>query len=402
MTNDELNNSQAPNEIVFDQSVDQLLESLPVGSVTKAIGNNMFGINFRQTGNVVPRSKDMYGFTFFTRPQLNLRNINITNYRGFYNLLTTNELSYQRFTRLLLDPRLAMNEGLNCPFVDDQNPFFSILTNNIVSASGWPDLAVPVHTSEAGLYGEEHSFVDGVTNHFEAFDLDVTFKNTKGNPLIYLFYIWIKYESLVFEGILNPYVDMITENEIDYNTRIYRVLLDQQKRYVTYIGATGASFPMNVPTGNIFDFNTDTPYNTKNSEINIRFRCIGFTAFEDILKLEFNKTTAIFNAGMRKVLEFDLSNASDADKARENGMVSYKIPGCPYVKLPHYLSMSMDTDVFSNNFFNVNHRAYPYINLITNELEWWVDSSLFKNASEKDFKSQIEKFGVDTSEEYSG
>lgn len=402
MTNDELDNTQAPNEIVFDRSVDQLLESLPIGSVTKAIGNNMFGINFRQTGNVVPRSKDMYGFTFFTRPQLNLRNINITNYRGFYNLLTSNDLSYQRFTRLLLDPRLALNEELSCPFVDDQNPFFSILTNNIVSVSGWPDLAVPTHTSEAGLYGEEHSFVDGVTNHFEAFDLDVTFKNTKGNPLIYLFYIWIKYESLVFEGILNPYVDMITENEIDYNTRIYRVLLDQQKRYVTYIGATGASFPVNVPTGNIFDYNTDTPYNTKNSEINIRFRSLGFTAFEDILKLEFNKTLAIFNAGMRKVLEFDLGNASDEEKARENGMVSYKVPGCPYVKLPHYLSMSIDTDVFSNSFFNVNHRAYPYINLITNELEWWVDGSLFKDASQKDFKAQIEKFGVDTSSDSEG
>lgn len=399
MTNDELQNSQPPNEVVFDRSVDQLLESLPVGSMTKAISNNMFGINFRQTGNPVPRSKDMYGFTFFTRPQLNLRNTNITNYRGFYNLLTSNELSYQRFTRLLLDPRLALNEGLSCPFVDDQNPFFSILTNNVMSVSGWPDLAVPTHTSEAGLYGEEHSFVDGVTNHFEAFDLDVTFKNTKGNPLIYLFYIWIKYESLVFEGILNPYVDMITENEIDYNTRIYRVLLDQQKRYVTYIGATGASFPVNVPTGNIFDYNTDTPYNTKNSEINIRFRSVGFTAFEDILKLEFNKTLAIFNAGMRKVLEFDLGSASDEEKARENGMVSYKIPGCPYVKLPHYLSMSIDTDVFSNSFFNVNHRAYPYINLITNELEWWVDGSLFKDASQKDFKDQIEKFGVDTSQE---
>lgn len=401
MTNDELENSQAPNEIVFDKSVDQLLESLPIGSVTKAIGNNMFGINFRQTGNVVPRSKDMYGFTFFTRPQLNLRNVNITNYRGFYNLLTNNELSYQRFTRLLLDPRLALNEDLSCPFVDDQNPFFSILTNNVMSVSGWPDLAVPTHTSEAGLYGEEHSFVDGVTNHFEAFDLDITFKNTKGNPLIYLFYIWIKYESLVFEGILNPYVDMITENEIDYNTRIYRVLLDQQKRYVTYIGATGASFPVNVPTGNIFDYNTDTPYNTKNSEINIRFRSIGFTAFEDILKLEFNKTVAIFNAGMRKVLEFD-RRAPDSERSRENGMISYKIPGCPYVKLPHYLSMSVDTDVFSNSFFNVNHRAYPYINLVTNELEWWVDGSLFKDANEKDFKSQIEKFGVDTSEDYSG
>lgn len=375
MTTDKLGEK----EVVIDASIDQILENLPVGSVSRAIGNNLRGINFRQTGNPVPRSKDMYGFTFFTRPQLNLTQINITNFRGFYNLLTNNELSYQRFTRLMLDPRLGYgSNGIKCPFVDNQNPFFSILTNNIVSVSGWPDLSVPTHTSEAGLYGEEHSFVDGVTNHYESFDLDITFKNTKGNPLIYLFYIWIKYETLVFEGILNPYMDMITENEIDYNTRIYRLILDQQKRYVTYIAATGASFPINVPTGNLFDYNSDTPYNTKNSEINIRFRSLGFIAFEDLLKLQFNQTVAIFNPNIKKILAYDMGPASDKDKARENGTVNYRISGCQYVKLPHYLAMSMDASVLGNAFFNVNHRAYPYINLITNELEWWVDESAFK------------------------
>lgn len=383
-------------EVVINASVDQILSNLPVGSITRAIGNNLYGINFRQTGNAVPTSKDIMGLTFFTRPQLNLSRLNITNYRGFYSLLTDNNLSYQTFTRLTLDPRLGYKDNLKCPFVDNQNPFISVLTNNIVSLSGWPDLSVPTYTSESGLYGEEHSFVDGVTNHYESFDLDVTFKNTKGNPLIYLFYIWIKYESLVFEGILNPYIDMITENEIDYNTRIYRLVLDQQKRYITYIAATGASFPINVPTGSLFDYNIDTPYNNSNKEITIRFRSLGFTAFEDILKLEFNKTLAIFNSGMRKVLDSDLGNASDSFKARDNGSVIYRIPGCNYVKIPHYLAMSMDSDVFNNTFFNINHRAYPYINLYTNELEWWVDEKRFRKSTQTDFKDIIEKYGIDT------
>jgi hypothetical protein len=395
MLEENLNNR----EIIISSSIDQMLESLPVGSIAKALGNNMFGINFRQTGNVTPRSKDYYGFTFFTRPQLNLTRLNISNYRGFYNLLTDNKLSYQAFTRLTLDPRLGNNDNLKCPFVDNQNPFISILTNNIVSLSGWPDLAVPTYTSESGQYGEEHSFVDGVTNHFESFDIDITFKNTKGNPLIYFFYIWIKYESLVFEGILNPYLDMITENEIDYNTRIYRIILDQQKRYVTYIAATGASFPINVPTGNLFDYNIDTPFNTRNSEINIRFRSLGFTAFEDILKLEFNKTLAIFNTEIRKILNSDLGDSSDDFKARDDGMIVYRIPNCHYVKIPHYLAMSMDTNIFNNSFFNVNHRAYPYINLITNELEWWVDERRFKDSSQKDFKNLVEEHGVDSNDE---
>lgn len=383
-------------EVVISSSIDQMLENMPIGSVSKAIGNNMYGVNFRQTGNPVPRAKDMYGFTFFTRPQLNLTRLNVTNYRGFYNLLTDNRMSYQAFTRLMLDPRLQHVGGLQCPFVDMNNPFISILTNNVQSLSGWPDLTVPTYTSEAGQFGEEHSFVDGVTNHYESFDLDVTFKNTKGNPLIYFFYIWIKYQSLVFEGILNPYIDMITENEIDYNTRIYRLVLDQQKRYVTYIGATGASYPINVPTGSLFDFNVDTPFNTRNTEINIRFKSMGFIAFEDILKLEFNKTTAMFNAGMRKVFESDMGSGSDSFKARDDGATVYRVAGSSYVKIPHMLAMSMDTSVFSNNFFAVNHRAYPYINLITNELEWWVDERRFKQSTEKDFKSMVESVGIDS------
>lgn len=382
-------------EVVINASIDQLLENLPIGSITRAIGNNLRGINFRQTGNAVPISKESHGYLFLTRPQLNLSAINITNYRGFYNLLTSNELSYQRFTRLMLDPRLAYNDGIKCPFVDNQNAFFSVLTNNAVSVSGWPDLSVPTYTSESGLYGQEHSFVDGVTNHFESFDLDITFRNTKGNPLIYLFYIWIKYQTLVFEGVLNPYLDMITENEIDYNTRIYRIVLDQQKRYVTYIASTGASFPLNVPTGNLFDYNIDTPYNTKNSEINIRFRSLGFIAFEDLLKLQFNKTVAIFNPGIRKLLESDMAEGSDIAKAREDGMVVHRVAGCPYVKLPYYLTMSIDSDMFTGGYFAVNHKAFPYINLVTNEMEWWIDERYFRQASQRDFKDLVEKNGID-------
>ena len=371
----------AQQETVINQSVDQMLSELPVGSIARSISNSLYGINHRQTGNAVPRSKDAYGFTFFTRPQLNMTTINVSNYRGFYNLLTSNGISYQRYTRLMLDPRLGYGDnGLKSPFVDSQTPFIPVLTNNLISMSGWPDLSVPTRTSEAGLYGEEHSMVDGSTNHYESFDIDATFRNTRGNPLIYFFYIWIKYQSLVFEGILDPYLDMITENEIDYNTRIYRLVMDSTKRYITYIGATGASFPLNVPSGSLFDFNVDSPFNTKNSEINIRFRSMGFIAFEDFLKLEFNRTVAIFNSEIRRLLNFDLTGGDSQNKAREDGTVAYQVPGCSYVKIPHYLLATSEGSIGDNPFYNLNHKAYPYINLTTNELEWWTSVSNFKRS----------------------
>lgn len=365
-------------DYVVGRTLDSLLENLPIGSVQRAIGNNLYGINFRQTPTAVPRSKDQYGFTFFTRPQLNLSTLNITNYRGFYSLLTKNKMSYQRFTRAILDPRIdARNTSprstATSPFVNRYNPFISILSNNLVSLSGWPDLTVPIYTSPSGLYGEEFSMVDGVTNHFEAYDLDVTFRNTLGNPLIYMFYIWIKYQTLVFEGILNPYFDMIAENEIDYNTRIYRLVMDKSKRYVTQIACTGASFPINVPTGNLFDYNTDAPYNTKNGEINIRFRCMGFIAFEDLIKMYFNQTVGIFNPDMRKVLQHDIKAVSTDDNVlREDPSLVYEVSGSGYVKIPYMIHAMADTAALDQGMLSMVNKAIPYVNLYTNELEWWI------------------------------
>jgi len=379
----------ANDEMIINSSIDQIFENLPIGSITKSIGNNLYGINFRQTPSFIPRAKEHYGFTFFTRPQLNLTRPNISNFRTFYSLLSRSTMSYQSYVRAMLDPRLSLNGNKVSSFVDNENPFIPILTNSLVSLSGFPDLTVPTYTSDTGSYGQELSFVDGTVNHYESYDIDATFANYKGNPLIYMFYIWIRYQTLVFEGILTPYMDLLVENEIDYNTRIYRIVLDSKKTYVMHIAATGASFPINVPTGNIFDYNIDTPLNTKNSEINIRFRCMGFLAFEDILKLEFNKTIAIFNPHMRIILKHDL-NEKESQIKRDDPTIVYRIKGSKYVKIPRILALNSDSSIENNSFYNINFRAIPYINLATNELEWFIDETLFNKKQQEKMKEIIE------------
>ena len=78
---------------ILPYSLDDLFASTGVGSLDKAIGNNLYGINHRQTATPVPSNKDTYGLTFFVRPQLNLQTDNIRNVRQFYPLLTENETS---------------------------------------------------------------------------------------------------------------------------------------------------------------------------------------------------------------------------------------------------------------------------------------------------------------------
>ena len=328
---------------IYSGSIDDILKMGPIGSIQSAIGNNFYGINHRQQPPAIPSNRDHYGLTFFVRPQLNMSTNNIRNVRTLTPLLTREPDTIQTIIRCLLDPRLQVtNSGVRCPFVDPKQAFIPILTNNLKSISGWPDISLPTVTSKPGAYQEEHSMTDGLSTMYGAYDLSASFRNTRGDPIMLLFYIWLHYQAYVFEGLLVPYPDFIVENEIDYNTRIYRLILDQTKTKVVKIAACGAAFPTSLPIGGFFDYSSDKPYNDNNSDINITFKSNGALYQDDILIKEFNKTTQIFNSSM-------------TDDVREGTM------------------MMIPLELL--NIFN--NRGYPRINPDTYLLEWWIDKSVF-------------------------
>ena len=330
-------------DTITSRSLEELFSAMPTGSLDRAILNNLRGLNHRQIPGMLPNNKDMPGLVFFTRPQLNMQRDNIRNVRQLAQLLSRNTTSMQTYIRCMLDPRLMVGFGddlINvekCPIVDPLQAFIPILTNNCTSMSGWPSISMPTFTSKAGLYNEAFSMADGRVLNNESWDLNVNFRNTRGDPILYLFYVWVLYMSMVFEGKLVPYLDMITENEIDYNTRIYRVTLDYKKQKVTKIAATHASFPIGVPVGDPFNIPGDQTYSDANKEIGMTFRCMGVDYFDDILVKEFNESVAIFNPSM-------------ADNRRDKEM------------MPIPWSMIQ----------NFNHTGYPRIDPYTTELLWYV------------------------------
>lgn len=343
-------------ETIVPYTLDDYFASTPIGSVDRATGNNLYGINHQQTPGAVPSNKDTFGLTFFTRPQLNMQPDNIRNERRFYPLLSVKELSMQRFVRATLDPRLQRGHDTGvdstestypvvpCPIVDPLQAFIPVLTNNLLTLSGWPDVVAPVFESDAGLYKESYTQVDGLTKNYESFDLDASFRNTRGDPILYMFYVWLHYMGNVFEGKMVPYMDYLAENVIDYNTRIYRLVLDSNKEKVKKIAATGASFPISVPTGSFFDFNAETPYSDQNKDISIRFRCMGADYMDDILIREFNETVQLFNPLMK-------------DKYRHQNM------------------QLVDQSLLAL----FNNRGYARIDEETYALEWWVDKHTFNS-----------------------
>lgn len=332
-------------------SMDDFYQSLPTGSIEKAIGNNLYGINHRQIQGLVPTNKDRYGLTFFVRPQLNLQSDNIRNLRAFYPLLSKVDISILRYVRMMLDPRLGLIGTTTLPplkslLVDNSQAFIPVLTNNLVSISGWSDMVVPYFDSKKGLYGDQYSQVDGITDIYGTYDLTATFKNTRGDPILYLFYIWSIYMAKVFEGKLVPYPDYIMQNRLDYNTRIYRLVLDPTMQYVRKIGACGVAFPTNIPVAPYFDFTNDKPFNDQTKDISIQFHCTGACYFDDILIKEFNETVAIFNPDM------------------QGNMISSQMIKVSQALLPYF-----------------NNRGYPRINPNDYELEWYVPKGLYQTVT---------------------
>ena len=337
---------------------DELMRSVSnktgVGGLKSVVSSAYLGINYFGNGSPSPANNEQMGLTFFTRPLLNLSYDNIIHERSMALMISGAVNSVPRAIRAYLDPigakgyqetfgeNTTQYKGFGSELVDPLNPFIPLLSNNLLSLSGWPDPYVDTYTTKAGIYKEEFAMVDGFSKIYQAFDLSANFRNILGDPISYMFHVWTQYASLVKEGVLNPRPDMIVENEIDYNTRIYRLILDPSRRYVLKIGACGAAFPTSNSLGSHFNYNIDKPFNRDNDQISVTFKTMGAAYYDPILIYEFNRTVDIFNPWMD----------ANTDKSPK------RLGSYVYVE-PKYKPL-------------FNYLAYPRINIKTMELEWWV------------------------------
>lgn len=310
-----------------------------------------WGINHRGFGNPIPGNKDQFGLTFFTRPRLNLSYDNIAQVRAMMKLGSNNPLSVPRAVRAWLDPvgaRSTRGSSSATPLVDPLNPFISILTNNLISISGWPDPIVDTYTSNPGLRKEEWSMADGSYRILSTYELTATFKNIIGDPITMLFDAWCYYQSLVYEGKFIPRLESIINNRVDYQTRIYRLVLDSTRTRVEKIAACGAAFPTNTTMGAHFNYATDAPYNVDNDQISINFKCMGADYLDPISIKEFNEVNFIYNRDLRRMDD----------------------------RMRFFKKLNRDEKLF------FNYEGYPLINEKTHELEIWVPIGRYREVIE--------------------
>ncbi|QBX32245.1 virion structural protein [Pseudomonas phage PA1C] len=324
----------------------QITQNIGMSPRDRSIEDSFKGLNITGRNNAISLNTENHGYTFFTRPLLNLAEDNCMVDRRLSMILNPNPQSIERMVRAYLDPRAHSAGGTAwCGGVDPLNPFIPLLSNNLISLTGWEDFTINLGTTTPGVYRDVMSYVDDVPYQYNTYDLQATFRNIAGDPITWMFKIWLVYMGLNREGRILPYPDLLMLNEYDANTRIYRLVMDSTKTFVTRIAACGAALPMNAPTGQIINFTGDgaeTPFQTASDQLNFSFRCMGMTIYDHILIYEFNDLVETFNPLMR-----DNNRGRLTQKLRQH----------------------------EKKWFNF--QAYPYINSANMELEWHVPKSIY-------------------------
>nr|DAN24641.1 MAG TPA: hypothetical protein [Caudoviricetes sp.] len=356
--------------------LDEIVRKQGYGNLSSIVYHTVRGFNYLRHGQqFVQKNQDGMGYTFFTRPILNLTYDNLSHVDMLLPIRDAHPDSYANLARCMLDPWFHKDQNQNdynsqinhtagntlgdknflqvkanksTRLADPYNPFIPFLTNTLVSLTGWRDIALNDYTSKSGVNNEQWSKPDGFYYKTESFELSASFRNIKGNPLKLLFNTWLCYMWHCLEGDINPYPQFVEEREYDFNTRIYRFVMDPTKTYIQSHAMTIA-WPMSYPMGNLFNFSADKNFVDGNDEINITFKCMGSDYDHPIMPYEFNAVVGMFNPN----LEVDYTNYDFKTQSLVMKRGNWR-------KLQAH---EKNRGVFA---------AIPLVNYKTLELEWWI------------------------------
>lgn len=365
------------------QKIDAILKASGKGGLADSTTVLMGGIDHAGLGGIATPNRDDKGYVFFVKPKLNLSYDNVQSIRSMSALRDPEALSMPAAIVAMLDPdgnsgdpsaidnqpapiggmpgtesATAVRRGLRS-VVDPKGAFIDLLGNTCLSLSGFPDYELSLYTSKEGNGKETFTHADSFPKDFSNYSLTANFMNVEGDPVSLLATVWIEYAARVSEGSMLPYPYMIIENEIDYQTRIYRLVMDPSKTIVQRIACANVAFPTASPTGAAFNYNKEEQRSSEMNQISIPFNCTGFEFNDPILIEEFNVTVQYFNPDMR-----DRESSPGVPvfvKQGNDGVERSKVIARmgDYVKIPQGMKQYC------------NGRGYPRISS-TFELEWWL------------------------------
>lgn len=248
--------------------------------------------------NPLAPNVELSGFTFITRPKLNLSPGAVSSDPILGLLDTTVPTSPLFAIRCLLDTKYCNDyeiKALQCKLIDIRSPFIKLLTNCSRSNSGWPDMNGDTHTTEGGYFNEDQTAFLGYDFLNRTYDINMEFIDIQGGHVMALFFYWFLWMAQVKRNRVMAYAEDIDARRLCYTCSIYRFVLDPSKQVITKWAKATGCFPKAPPIGACFNVNSGE-YHVSSSQ---RFS-IPFTAN----KIEYNdpRILADFNTVTRRFL----------------------------------------------------------------------------------------------------
>lgn len=240
--------------------------------------------------SLVPKNRELTGFTFITRPCCNLSRANLAGNRKFAPLVVGPDNSMQTMIRWYLDTKLCYEQRGEriCQLIDTHNPFNVLLCNNLLSINGFLDYNLSLETSEGGFFSEQQTCVVGGDRLAHGNDLQLQFKDMPGGPVMALHEYWTEYCANIMDGSMSQYPEDIEHNLMAYTVSIYRFMVDPTTRIITRWAKATGCYPKMSPSGTPFNKNQGEHVSTAASEFVVPYQAHKLEYNDPIILTEFN------------------------------------------------------------------------------------------------------------------
>ena len=233
-----------------------------------------------------------HGFTFITRPKLNMSPSSLRGDR-ILSMLDTMDVDTVGFAiRALLDTRLTSMYSISTSkssLLNDKNPFIPILTNRLLSLNGWPDPTIDIETTEGGFFSESITYPKGHDQLSRNYDISASFSDIQGSLVFNLFMMWVRWIHLATRGHVTAYMEDIESRRMCFTSSIYRFVMDPSNRYITKWAKATGCFPRSVPAGAYFNYDSNASNVDVAMNLSIPFTVSGKIEYMDpIIMKEFN------------------------------------------------------------------------------------------------------------------
>ena len=295
-----VNKSMEPDELLVDhraQVADLAMISAGLGHREGQLQKLFTGID-RFSRSFMPKNVELTGYTFMTRPRLNLSTANISTDPLFAAMLTDRYSDVAFAIRCMLDTQFCKDNPLevdSCPLIDKHNPFAVLLSNAITGIGGFNDVIVSTETTEDGYFQENMTYAIGGEKLDKTYELTPTFRDYPGSPVAATFDFWVKYLTNLYEGRMIQYADAIDANRLDYTVSIYRFIVDRANRHITRWAKATGCFPVTSPVGVPFNYGQGERIVAGTDNFTINFKANRLEYNNPVILREFNMLVRRYN-----------------------------------------------------------------------------------------------------------